>query len=95
MLNPLTTNHEYSHHRNPAACYQLVQSVLQMGSALAERVGQEEVGGCIALANSVWQLLQLAIEICQAMVLFWDTRQPKSDEKSGLDLLDRWLWPCM
>ena len=27
------------------ACYQLAQSVLKIGSALAERVGQGEVGG--------------------------------------------------
>ena len=28
-----------------SACYQLAQSVLKIGSALAERVGQGEVGG--------------------------------------------------
>ena len=44
-VNPLTMSDDYSHHRNSAACYQLAQSVL-IGSALAERVGQEEVGGC-------------------------------------------------
>ena len=32
------------------------------GSALTERVGQEEVGGCTALADSAWRVLQLAIE---------------------------------
>ena len=57
-LNPLTTNDDYSRHRNSAACYQLAQSI----SALAERVGQGEVGGCTALADSAWRLLQLAIE---------------------------------
>ena len=62
MFNPLTTNDDYSRHRNSAACYQLAQSVLQIGSALAERVGQGEVGGCTALADSAWRLLQLAIE---------------------------------
>ena len=61
-INPLTTNDENSRHRNPAACYQLAQSVLKIGSALAERVGQEKVGGCTALADSAWWLLQLAIE---------------------------------
>ena len=45
ILNPLTMSDDYSHHRNSAACYQLVQSVLKIGSALAERVGQGEVGG--------------------------------------------------
>ena len=44
------------------ACYQLVQSVLKIGSALAERVRQGEVGGSTALADSAWRLLQLAIE---------------------------------
>ena len=62
MLNPLTTNHDYSRHRNLAACYQLAHSVLKIGSALAERVGQGEVGGCTALADSAWRMLQLAIE---------------------------------
>ena len=61
-VNLLTTNDDYSHHRNSAACYELAQSVLKKGSALAERVGQGEVGGCTALADSAWWLLQLAIE---------------------------------
>ena len=58
----LGAQQQYSHHRNSAACYQLAQSILKMGSALAERVGQGEVGGCTALADSAWRLLQLAIE---------------------------------
>ena len=33
-----------------------------MGSALAERVGQGEVGGSTALADNAWRPLQLAIE---------------------------------
>ena len=57
LLNPLTMNDDYSRHRNSAACYQLAQSVLKIGSALAERVGQGEVGGCTALADSAWRLL--------------------------------------
>ena len=61
-VNPLTTNDDYSRHRNSAACYQLAQSVLKIGSALAERVGQGEVGGYTTLADSAWWLLQLAIE---------------------------------
>ena len=61
-FNPLTTNDDYSRHQNSAACYHLAQSVLKMGSALAERMGQEEVGGCTGLADSAWWLLQLAIE---------------------------------
>ena len=61
-FNRLTAIDAYTRHRNSAACYQLAQSVLKIGSALAERVGQGEVGGCTALADSAWQLLQLAIE---------------------------------
>ena len=33
-----------------------------VGSALAERVRQGEVGGCYSLGDSAWQLLQLAVE---------------------------------
>ena len=60
QLDPLTTNDDYSH-RNLAACYQLAKSILRIGSALAERVGQGEVGGCTALADSAWWLLQLGL----------------------------------
>ena len=45
--NPLTMNDDYSCHRNLAACYQLAQSVLKIGSALVERVGQGEVVGAL------------------------------------------------
>ena len=45
-----------------AACYQLAQSVLKIGSALAERVGQGEVGGSTALPDSAWWRLQLPVE---------------------------------
>ena len=58
-VNPLTTNEDYSRRRNSVACYQLVQSVLKIGSAVAERVGQGEVGGCTTFADSAWWLLQL------------------------------------
>ena len=60
--NPLTTKDDYRRHQNSATCCQLTQSVLKIGSALAERVGQGEVGGCTALGDSAWRLLQLAIE---------------------------------
>ena len=40
----------------------VAQFVLKIGSALAERVGQGEVGGSTALADRAWQLLQLPIE---------------------------------
>ena len=62
LLNPLTTNDAFWHRQFLAACYQLAQSVLKIGSALAERVRQGEVGGCTALADSAWRLLQLAVE---------------------------------
>ena len=62
LINPLTTNDTLWHHLTMAACYQLAQSILNIGSALAERVGQGEVGGCTPLADSAWRLLQLAVE---------------------------------
>ena len=40
----------------------IVQFILKIGSALAERVGQGEVGGCTALPDSAWQQLQLLVE---------------------------------
>ena len=49
-------NDNYNH-RNSATCYQLAQSVLKIGSVLAERVGQGEMGGCTALSDSTWRLL--------------------------------------
>ena len=57
-LDPLTTDDAFWHRQFLATCYQLAQSVLKIGSALAERVGQGEVGGCTALGESAWQLLQ-------------------------------------
>ena len=61
-LNPLTTDDAFWRRLTLAACYQLAQSVLKIGSALAERVGQGEVGGCTPLGDSAWRLLQLAVE---------------------------------
>ena len=45
-----------------AACYQLVQFVLKIRSALAERVGQVKVGGYTTLPDSAWWRLQLPVE---------------------------------
>ena len=56
-VNSLATNDNYSCHRNSAACNQLARSVLKIGSVLAERVGQGEVGGSTALADCAWWLL--------------------------------------
>ena len=42
--------------------HQLAQSILKIGSALAERVGQGEVGGYTALPDSACWQLQLPVE---------------------------------
>ena len=39
-VNPLTTDDTFWHRQTLVACYQLAQSVLKIGSALAERVGR-------------------------------------------------------
>ena len=61
-LHPLTTNDIFWRRQVLAACYQLAQSVLKIGSTLAERVGQGEVGGSTALPGSAWWRLQLPVE---------------------------------
>ena len=62
FVNPLTTDGAIWRCQILAACYQLVQSILKIGSALAERVGQGEVGGSTALPDSAWWRLQLPVE---------------------------------
>ena len=52
LFNHLTTDDAFWHCLTLAACYQLTQSVLKIGSALAEMVGQGEVSGCTALGDS-------------------------------------------
>ena len=61
-INPLTTDDAVWCHQILAACYQLAQSVLKIGSVLAERVRQGEVGGSTALPDSAWWRLQLPVE---------------------------------
>ena len=39
MFNPLTTDDECTRHETLAACYQLAQSILKIGFALAKKVG--------------------------------------------------------
>ena len=39
LINPLTTDDACTHHATLSACYQLVQSVLKIGFALAKKVG--------------------------------------------------------
>ena len=72
LLNHLTTDDAFWCRQILAVCYQLAQSVLKIGSALAERVGQGEVGGCTALADSPWRRLQLPVEsLGQCPVGLW------------------------
>ena len=61
-FNLLTTDDDYIRHRNSATPYLLAQSILKIGSALAERVGRGGVGGCHLEGDSAWCLLQLAVE---------------------------------
>ena len=68
FINPLTTNDAFWRHQILAACYQLAQSILKIGSALAERVGQGEVGWCTALVDSAWLRLQLPLEMRWSML---------------------------
>ena len=58
-VNPLTTDDTFWHRQILVACYQLAQ---KMGSVLAERVGQGEVGGYTALPDNAWWQLQLPVE---------------------------------
>ena len=52
MVNPLTIDDAFWHHQILATCYQLAQSVLKIGSVLAERVRQGEVVGYTVLPDS-------------------------------------------
>ena len=61
-INLLPTDDAFWRRQILAACYQLAQSLLKIGSALAERVGQAEVGGSTALPDSAWWRLQLPVE---------------------------------
>ena len=60
LFNPLTTDDECTRYATLTACYQLAQSVLKIGSMLAERVGQDKVGGCHPEGDSAWWLAVLA-----------------------------------
>ena len=73
-FNPLATNDDYSCHQNSATCYQLAQSVLKIGSLLAENGGTKgggwvSPGGCMvavvagcrkALVNARWPIILLS-----------------------------------
>ena len=58
----LTTDDAFWCRQILGTCYQLAQSVLKIGSVLAERVGQGEVGGSSALPDSAWWWLHLPVE---------------------------------
>ena len=58
LLNPVTAKDDYSCHQNLAAHYQLVQSVLKIGSPLAETGEEAEVGGYHPPGDSAWWLWQ-------------------------------------
>ena len=58
-INPLTTDDAFWCCQILAACHQLPQSI---GSALAERVGQRDVGGCTALGDRAFWQLRLPVE---------------------------------
>ena len=57
-VNPLTTNDAFWCHQILIARNQLAQSILKIGSALAERVGQGKVSGSTTLPDSAWRRLQ-------------------------------------
>ena len=62
LINPLPTDDTFWRRQILAACYQLAQSILKIGSVLADRVGQWEVGGSTALPDSACWRLQLPVE---------------------------------
>ena len=47
-------------HVTLATCYQLAQSILKIGSVVAERVGQGEVGGCHPPGDSTCMVVVVA-----------------------------------
>ena len=49
-LNPLTTDDECTRHATLAACYQLAQSILKIGFALAKKIGG---GGQVSAQGAV------------------------------------------
>ena len=66
--NPLTTDDAFWCRQILTASYQLAQSILKIGSVLAERVGQLEVGGYTTLLDSAWLWLQLSVEKPRSMM---------------------------
>ena len=62
IIDSLTTDDAKRRRQILAICCQLAQSVLKIGSTLAEKVGEREVGESIALPDSAWWRLQLPVE---------------------------------
>ena len=62
-INSVTTDDdECTHHETLSACYQLAQSILNTGLALAKKGGIGEVGGHSHDMLSTWQLSWMAVE---------------------------------
>ena len=61
-INSLTTDDEGTRHATLAACYQLVQSILKIGFALAKKGEMGEVGGHSHDMPYTWWLSWLAVE---------------------------------
>ena len=56
VINPLTTDDECTRHATLGVCYQLAQSILNIGFALAKKVG----GGRISVRGAVHMAAALA-----------------------------------
>ena len=56
-VNPLTTNDTFGVVQFWPHVIQMVESVLKIGSVLAEKEEQGEVGGCTTLTDSAWRWL--------------------------------------
>ena len=61
-MNPLTTDDTFWRCQFFGCMLSVGAIHLKIGSALAERVGQGEVGGCTPLADGAWRQLQLPVE---------------------------------
>ena len=61
VFNPLTTDDAFWHCQF-LATLSVGAICLKIGTVLAERMGQGDVGGCTHLAYSTWWLLELPID---------------------------------
>ena len=78
VFNHLTTNDDYSCHRNLAACYQLHFE----DRFCASKKGGMRRGGWVSPGDSAWRLLQLAVKklwsMPGAIVLLSCTNRPRN-----------------